>query len=195
MKSTTFLTELPLPEEGQEIDAKSLYQVLQEVQDGRKKRGRRYEAAVVLTIIVLAKMAGETALSGIAHWARLRLEWIQSKLPLKRAALPCANTYQYICDHIAVDELNERLGAYFSIIKAEGVKPEGAESSASAVGRGEHHLALDGKSLRGTTVAGEQPQKAVQLISLYHVTQQYVRRQITVPGLGQERKTAMCLMQ
>ncbi len=195
MKSTTFLAKVPLPEEGQEIDTKTLYQVLQEVQDGRKKRGRRYEAAVVLAIIVLAKMAGETALSGIAHWARLRVEWIQSKLPLKRVTLPCANTYQYICDHIVVDELNEKLGTYFATVKAGAEEPEGTESSASEVGRGEHHLALDGKSLRGTAVRGVPSQKAVQLLGLYHVAQQYVLRQVTIPGLGQERETALHLMQ
>jgi hypothetical protein len=46
---------------GQKIEVCSLYQVLREVTDSRKKRGRRYEAAVVLTIMVLAKMAGEVA--------------------------------------------------------------------------------------------------------------------------------------
>jgi hypothetical protein len=110
------LTGIQLPAEEQEVEARSLYQVLQEVTDGRKKRGRRYEAAVVLTIIVLAKMAGEKGLSGIAHWARLRLDWLRQRLPLKRATLPCANTYQYICDHMALDELNEKLGTYFAAV-------------------------------------------------------------------------------
>lgn len=195
MDSTTFLTEMLLPEEGQEIEAESIYQVLQEVKDGRQKRGRRYEAAVALTIIVLAKMAGEKAMSGIAHWARLRLEWLEQKLPLKCATLPCANTYQYICDRIALEELNQKLGAYFATVKAAAVEPKCPESRASAVGRGEHHLALDGKSLRGTAAAGTLPRKAVHLVGLYHVTQQYVLRQATVPGLGQERKAALHLMQ
>jgi hypothetical protein len=103
MKSTTELAGIQLPSEGQEVEARSLYQVLQDVTDGRKKRGRRYEAAEVLTIIVLAKMAGEKGLSGIAHWARLRLDWLGQLLPLKRGTLACANTYQYICDHIAFE--------------------------------------------------------------------------------------------
>ena len=101
IKCTTYLVGIQLPSEGQEVKAQSLYQVLQEVRDGRKKRGRRYEAAVVLTIIVLAKMAGERRLSGIVRWARLRLDWLGHLLPLKRGTLPCANTYQRICDHIA----------------------------------------------------------------------------------------------
>jgi len=195
MESTTFLAGMPLPIEGQGIETESLYQVLQKVTDGRKKRGRRYEAAVVLTIIVLAKMAGEKKLSGIAHWARLRLKWFQQRLPLKRASLPCANTYQYICDHIAVDELNERLGEYFAAVKGAAVEPKSRESSEAMTGRGEHHLALDGKSLRGTAAPGGLRRGAVHLVGLYHVTGRYVLRQVAIPGLGQERETALRLIQ
>ena len=194
MKSTTYLAEIQLPGEGQEIEVRSLFEVLQRVKDGRKKRGRRYEAAAVLTIIVLAKMAGEKGLSGIAHWARLRLDWLGQMLPLKRATLPCANTYQYICDHIALEELNEKLGRYFATVRATAAEPESVTPDAPAVERGEYHLALDGKSLRGTAATGTRPQKAVQLISLYHVTQQHVLRQMTVPGPGRERKAALRLM-
>lgn len=194
MKSTTYLAGIQLPAEGQEVEARSLYQILQEVTDGRKKRGRRYEAAVTLTIIVLAKMAGERGLSGIAHWARLRLDWLGERLPLKRGTVPCANTYQYICDHIALDELNEKLGKYFAAVRGTVTEPETVVPDGPVMDRGEHHLALDGKSLRGTAGAGARSRTAVQLIGLYHVTQQHVLRQMDVPGPGQERKTALCLM-
>ena len=195
MKSTTILAEILLPTDEQNVEPRSLYQVLQEVTDGRKKRGRRYEAAAALTIIVLAKMAGERAVSGIAHWARLRCDTLQQMLPLKRRALPCANTYQYICDHIALDELNEKLGAYFAAVRAVSAETKTTTPSLPALGRGEQHLALDGKSLRGTAVAGAFPQEAAHLIGLYHVTQQHVMRQMTVPGPGQERKTALRMIQ
>lgn len=194
MKSTTILGGILLPADEQKVEARSLYQVLQEVTDGRKKRGRRYEAAVALTVIVLAKLAGESGLSGIAQWARLRLEWLQRRLPLKRATLPCANTYQYICEHISLDELNEKLGAYFATLGAAAVRPERVASGAAVLERGAQHLALDGKSLRGTAGAGGAVQEAVQLLALYHVTDQYVLRQVTIPRPGQERKTALTLL-
>jgi predicted transposase YbfD/YdcC len=194
MKSTTYLAGIQLPPKEHRVEARSLYQVLQEVTDGRKKRGRRYEAAEVLTIIVLAKMAGEKAVSGIAHWARLRLDWLGQLLPLKRGTLPCANTYQYICDHIALDELNEKPGLYFAAVRGTAAEPEAEIPDGPAVERGALHLALDGKSLRGTAGTGTRPLTAVQLIGLYHVTQQYVLRQVEVPGPGQERKTALRLM-
>ena len=145
MKPTTFPIEITLPRDGQEIEAGSVHQGLQEVGDGRTKRGRRYETALVLSIIVLAKMAGESALSGVAHWAQLRLEWLQERLPLKQSRLPCANTYRYVCDHIQLGELNEKLRAFFAQAKEAAWEPEEAELNSSAVHRGEQHLALDGK--------------------------------------------------
>ena len=75
----------------------SLYERLQKVPDRRKERGKRYEAAVVLTLLVLAKLAGETKMSGIAQWARLRGSWLSQVLALRSEKLPCANTYQYVC--------------------------------------------------------------------------------------------------
>jgi len=47
--------------EGKEFAA-SLYAVLKEVPDQRKRRGRRYELAMVLACLLLAKLAGETSL-------------------------------------------------------------------------------------------------------------------------------------
>lgn len=189
MNSTRFVTEMALPNAGQPLEVRSLYQVLQEVADHRGKRGRRYQAAVVLTIIVLAKMTGEKAISGIAEWARLRSGWLQTCLPLKRAQLPCANTYQYVCDHIELDELNEKLGAFW--VQRGAVLPEAGEGEVCLppVKRGEHHLALDGKSLRGTARATPR-REAVQLLGLYHVSRQCVLNQTTVPGPGQEHQTA-----
>jgi hypothetical protein len=46
-----------------------------------------------MTIAILAKLAGATKVSGIAHWARLRTEWLCHVLNLPRKQLPCANTY------------------------------------------------------------------------------------------------------
>ena len=51
----------------------SLYEMLRQVPDYRHQRGRRYEAATVLVILRLAKLAGESTVSGIAHWAHVLL--------------------------------------------------------------------------------------------------------------------------
>ncbi len=74
----------------------SLYRALQELADPRKKKGKRYELALVLTLLVLAKLAGETTLSAAPHWIRLRGKWLAEQLRLKRTAMPCQNTYRSV---------------------------------------------------------------------------------------------------
>ena len=58
--------ELPV-----EIDALSVYRAFKQVEDGRHKRGLRYSVALILTLIVLAKLAGMTTPAAIAEWVRL----------------------------------------------------------------------------------------------------------------------------
>lgn len=155
------------------------YEALQQVRDYRAKRGRRYEAALVLTIMLLAKAAGERTVSGIAHWARLRATWLQEALGLPSLRLPCANTYHYICDHIDLVDLTRCLQDCF----------------AKDVLQDEVQLALDGKSLRGTQRNMPVPHAAVQVVGVYDVTHQRVRHQLQVPSKGQERLTAQTLLE
>src|SRR5689334_17488232 len=68
-----------------ESEALSLYQALGKLKDQRKNKGKRYNLALVLTCILLAKMAGETTLQAIAEWIRLRGDWLQQVLPETRA--------------------------------------------------------------------------------------------------------------
>jgi predicted transposase YbfD/YdcC len=157
MDFTTKLAEIHVAgTEGRAIDAGSvgavgsLYCALQGVKDGRKRRGRRYPAAAVLTIIVLSKMAGESTLVGIAEWAQLRVELLCRVFGLRR--LPCANTYCYICDHIELAELNQVICGYFRQASS-GSGQASAAKQESALGispAAVEHMACDGKELRGT---------------------------------------------
>jgi DDE_Tnp_1-associated len=54
------------------IDPTSLYHAFAQVQDGRKRRGKRYPVALILTLSMLGKRAGETTISGIVDWVKLR---------------------------------------------------------------------------------------------------------------------------
>jgi len=77
MNYTTFeeaMKQADLPVEG---DALSVYRAFEQVQDGRHKRGVRYSVALILTLIVLAKLAGMTTPRAIAEWARLRAGWLR----------------------------------------------------------------------------------------------------------------------
>src|SRR5260221_13740364 len=80
----------------QQIDALSVYRAFEHIQDGRHKRGVRYRVALILTLIVLGKLAGMTSLVGVAEWVRLRAEWLSEVLPGTRKSFPCAATYSNV---------------------------------------------------------------------------------------------------
>ena len=52
-------TDVGTERESDEAAIQSLYELFRHVPDQRHKRGRRYEAATVLVILLLAKLAGE----------------------------------------------------------------------------------------------------------------------------------------
>lgn len=174
MKSTTLLASLALPASHQPVEPASLFALLAQLPDPRKPRGRRYALATILALISLAKLAGETSISGIAHWARLRAAWLCPLLQVARASLPCANTYINVCATLDIDDLNRRLAHFFvpplpPLPQPTAVVPPPATLPPV---RAQRHLALDGKTLRGTRRAGCLVLPAVHLLSLYDVTHQ-----------------------
>src|SRR2546423_8304483 len=80
----------------QQIEALSVYRAFEQIEDGRHKRGVRYSSALILTLIVLAKLAGMTSLAGIAEWVRLRADGLNEVLPNPRESFPCAATYSNV---------------------------------------------------------------------------------------------------
>jgi DDE_Tnp_1-associated len=89
------------------VPVTALYEALQQVKDGRKKRGCRYPLALILTLLLLARLAGETNVRAAAQWIRLRKGWIIEQLHLTRASLPCQGTYLYALERIDAQELLE----------------------------------------------------------------------------------------
>ena len=49
----------------------SLYLVCQQLTDGRKARGKRYELAGILLVLVWAKLAGMSSVLAVSEWARV----------------------------------------------------------------------------------------------------------------------------
>jgi hypothetical protein len=92
-----------------EIDPLSVYRMLEQIQDKRRKRGIRYPMAFVLTLIILGKLAGETSLAGVAEWVRLRGEELGKVLPGTRGSFPCAATYSNVLRAVDAEQLNQTL--------------------------------------------------------------------------------------
>jgi hypothetical protein len=92
----------------------SLYNAFQGLADPRKRKGKRYELAVLLTLLTVAKLAGETSLSAATHWVRLRGSWLAERLGLKRTKMPCQNTYRSLLAQLDAQEVTSLLAAFFT---------------------------------------------------------------------------------
>ncbi len=135
----------------QQVDALSVYHAFEELVDGRHKRGVRYSVALVLTLIVLGKVAGMTNLQAIAEWVRLRAGWLAMVLPTKRKSFPCAATYSNVLRAVEPEQVRQVLNDVLTrvgVMKRCGDEPS---REAKQEEREKHvHVALDGKTLRGT---------------------------------------------
>src|SRR5438876_12211210 len=107
MNYTTFEEAMEQADLAVEGDALSVYQAFEQVQDGRHKRGVRYSVALILTLIVLAKLAGMTTPLAIAEWVRLRAGWLRKVVPGTRESFPCAATYSNVLRAVDAAQVNE----------------------------------------------------------------------------------------
>ncbi len=173
MDYITLAPEKEFPANLNEADAHSVYAAFEKITDGRCKRGIRYPVALILTLIVLAKLMGEPKLSGVSQWVRLRGTWLNEHLHLQRSSWPAASTYTYVLDRINPQEVTQVIQQ--CLTQAESSRQCGTEPS-RLLGQAGHeqkaHLALDGKTMRGTLSHSQAAttQPSVHLLSLYEVS-------------------------
>lgn len=148
----------------------ALYEALKQVKDGRKKRGCRYSLALLLTLLLLARLAGESEIRAAAQWIRLRKGWIIEYLHLTRATLPCAGTYGYALERIDAQELLEVVaGCLTRWEAAERCENEPSRLAEQGGQQEKQHVAVDGKTMRGTLGHESASQPSVHVLSVYEV--------------------------
>ena len=109
---------------------RSLWDVLGAIVDRRGRKGRRFPLQAVLAIAVAAMLAGANDLRAIFRWGRRLKPEALALFGIDRA--PCHATYHYVFRSLDGDALARALGGF-------------------ACGRDEPgHIALDGKTLRGS---------------------------------------------
>ena len=139
-----------------EIEALSVYQAMQKLEDKRKSKGKRYSLALILTCVLLAKMAGETTLQAITDWVRYRSIWLQQVLPETRTKFPCVATYSNVLRAVDPAQITQLLMDVLTRVRAEK-RTEGEQM----------HVVLDGKTLRGTQQHVKEDQKKMHHVNLY----------------------------
>ena len=119
-------------------------------------------------MLVLANLAGETTVSGIAQWGQVRAAWVGPLLQVPQGRLPCATTYTLLCAKGDGTALNRRFAQLFvpPVPPVSEAPQPTAPCATPAPRRAQRHLALEGTTLRGTRRSGVVAQPAVDLLRL-----------------------------
>ena len=109
-----------------------------------------------------------TTPEAIAQWVRLRGEWLHRVLPCPQASFPCASTYRNVLRALDAEQVNAFLSQL--LLRAAASKRCAEEPSrliGQAAGEVHQHVALDGKTLRGTLGHVAADQQPMHQLSLY----------------------------
>ena len=155
--------------------SQSLLERLAELRDPRDRRGRQYPLTGLLGLCLVGVLAGHTSLAAIAQFGRLRRHRLGHALGFKNGRMPCANTLTLLLRGLDADHLDRVIAAWLADRHAAGWA----------------HIALDGKTLRGSR-DGEAP--GVHLLAAYAPQAAAVVAQMTVAATTNEHKAALRLL-
>ncbi|MDP9314848.1 MAG: ISAs1 family transposase [Chloroflexota bacterium] len=155
------------------INLTDLLTHLQAVPDHRKRRGVRYPLAVLLAIAVLAKLSGQSQVHALAGWAQERAAELAAVFGLPRARMPHPTTWTRVLG----------MGVTAAAVEA-ALQPLLLSATNEVPARASRHVALDGKTLRGTVPLGAT--RGVHLVTAYHVERGTPLRQRAVEAKANE---------
>lgn len=188
MNLTIFDYGEQVDQEALAVDAASLYRAFEQVKDGRKAKGKRYPLALLLTLILLGKMAGEPKLDGIIDWINERQQEIKKLLNWPKR-FPVNKTYTDAlakCDH---QEVARTIAQVLVKARAVELRDEKEPNSDQLI-----HTAVDGKVLRGTLKHGRDDQPPVHLLSFYECESGIVLDQFVVNQKKNERSACKAIL-
>jgi len=125
---------------------RALVDILAEIPDFRKRRGKRHPLPAVLALACAAMLCGHRGYCAIAEWGRNYGQKLARALGITHKKTPCAATVHTIFKNIDVELLESELGKWAESVLATTAVPEGAGE--------DEGVALDGKTLRGSRKQG-----------------------------------------
>lgn len=156
------------------VDLSRLQEKLDQLTDTRQARGKIYSLSFVLSIVLLAKLAGEDKPSAIAEWIRLRRVQLTTAFGCRRARVPCLNTIRTVLSEvISLGELQKLFNQYLH-------ECYGGQQS--------QLVTMDGKTMRGTIPKGGQ--QGVHLLAAYLPEEGIVLAQVAVDNKENEISAA-----
>jgi predicted transposase YbfD/YdcC len=180
--------------EGLSIDPASLYHAFEQVTDGRKPKGKRYPLSLILTLLMLGKLGGETTVNGIVDWIRERQAWLRAQLHWPKR-FPTNSTYSAALARCDAQQIVAAIAGV--VLKARAEEQSGSLSSQVAACQPNETLeqvAMDGKTLRGTLGHQSEGQPPVHLLSFYDCQAGIVLTQRAVRSKENEISAAAALV-
>src|SRR5437588_7442704 len=183
-------------QEALEVESASLYRAFEQVKDRRGKKGKRYPLALLLTLLLLGKLAGETKLEGIIDWINERQKEIKKLLNWPKG-FPVSKTY---IDALAKCDHHERAKAIAQVIVKARAGEQCDEEPSRLVAQKELseasliQTAGDGKILRGTLKHGREDQPPVHLLSWYECESGIVLDQFVVSSKNNEESACQAIL-
>jgi predicted transposase YbfD/YdcC len=164
MEYSTTPGRVNVPEEAVAFDLNSLYAWLLQLNDRRKRRGIRYPLALLLLMVLLAKLGGEDGPKGMAEWLKHRMDFLVKHLKLPRASVPHPVTLSRVMGQaVDVEEFENLMSAFFRNLPGAGQSVL---------------VTMDGKTLRSTIPVGET--RGQHLLAVYLPEEGLVLMQIEV---------------
>ena len=157
------------------MPTRSLLERLADLPDPRDPKGCIYPFVPLLTLCLVAILAGHTSVTAIAQFGRLRGQRFGHALGFTRGRMPCPNTLTNLLADLDADALDRILGEWLADRHAAGWE----------------HLALDGKTLKGSR-DGSVP--GVHLLAAYAPQASAVVAQMRVEATTNEHKAALRLL-
>lgn len=186
MKCTMLALDVQLPDEPFAFSMQALVDRLYSIPDLRHPRGVRYPLPVVLTVAVLAKLAGHSTLRAISEWAALRSQQLCSLLGIARGTLPHPTTWSRIFGMaVDPDTLDKVVGQFFEELCAQPIRKKRKRKGGVTIN-------MDGKTLRGTIPLGST--QGVHLVAAYLPDEGVVLAQLEVAEKGNELVVAPTLL-
>jgi predicted transposase YbfD/YdcC len=134
----------------------TLPQAFATIPDPRRKQGRRYSLAAILSLAVVAILANHTSVLAIAEWGARQKRDIRQALGLTRPTTPHQTTIQRLLARLDPAALAAALERVFDPHTPGEVRPRGSQG-----------VALDGKAQRGRLRHGATPTHPVHAVSAF----------------------------
>jgi predicted transposase YbfD/YdcC len=130
-------------------DIMTLIEILSEIPDFRKDKGKRHPLPAILALACVATMCGCKTYSAIAQWGRNYDQRFTKALGFIHDKTPCAATFCNVFCNIAIKIMESKLGQWAtSIGVSTDVSTSGQEDFQ------EEAISIDGKTLKGSLKQG-----------------------------------------